>query len=162
MAILNDRIGERRMMNCGSYATIIKYRGSTDLDVEFDDGTILTHKTWYCFLNGFLSNRKNIKIERLNECKMMHCGIKATIIKYVNSNDINIRFENGEIIEHTTYTLFKKGQILPPSSKNYKETRINEEKIMNCGLKAKIIRYGSSTDIDVLFETGEIIYNKIA
>ena len=40
------------------------------------------------------------------------------------------------------------------------EDRLGEERLMNCGLKAKIIRYRDHQDIDVEFEDGFISYNK--
>lgn len=38
--------------------------------------------------------------------------------------------------------------------------RTGEERIMNCGMKAKIIKYNNGDDIDVRFENGIISYNK--
>ena len=49
------------------------------------------------------------KIDRLGETKMMNCGMKATIIRYENADDINICFEDGKVVEHKTYRAFKKG-----------------------------------------------------
>lgn len=37
-----------------------------------------------------------------------------------------------------------------------KTNRLGETRMMNCGMKAAIIRYGKYTDIDVRFEDGAI------
>ena len=46
------------------------------------------------------------KIDRLGETRMMNCGMKATIIRYENADDINICFEDGKVVEHKTYRAF--------------------------------------------------------
>ena len=48
MAKTLNRIGESRKMSNGQTATIVAYRGATDMDVKFDDGTIATNKTYSC------------------------------------------------------------------------------------------------------------------
>ena len=38
--------------------------------------------------------------------------------------------------------------------------RLGEERLMNCGMKAKIIRYGNCEDMDIKFENGYIVKNR--
>ena len=38
--------------------------------------------------------------------------------------------------------------------------RLGETQMMNCGMKATIIRYGNNTDIDVYFEDGAIVEHR--
>lgn len=49
----------------------------------------------------------------------MKCGLVCFITKYTNAKDINISFQDGTIIEHTTYERFKKGEIV------YKQKKIS-------------------------------------
>ena len=49
------------MMNCVMKATIIAYRNSQDIDVQFEDGTIVKHKRIGNFRGGHIAN-PNIKI----------------------------------------------------------------------------------------------------
>ena len=52
------------------------------------------------------------KVDRLGENKIMKCGELATIIRYNNSKDIDIKFEKtNEIIHNVWYSTFKKGNI---------------------------------------------------
>ena len=46
----------------------------------------------------------------------MNCDLKATIIAYHNSKDIDVQFENGLIATNKTYGCFKRGQIRCPKS----------------------------------------------
>ncbi len=39
-------------MNCGMEATCIAYRGTHDIDVQFEDGTIVEHKSKVSFVRG--------------------------------------------------------------------------------------------------------------
>ena len=51
-------LGEKRMMNCGMEATCIAYRRATDIDVQFEDGTIAYHKRKDHFISGGIAYPK--------------------------------------------------------------------------------------------------------
>ena len=148
-----DRLGETRMMNCGMNATIIRYGNSEDIDVCFEDDTIIKHRQYGQFKKGVIAN-PNMKASRLGEVRMMICGMEATIIRYGNAGDIDVRFEDDTIIEHRQYGQFKKGAIVNRDIKASAENRLGETRMMNCGMEATIIRYGNAGDIDVRFEDG--------
>ena len=215
-AYVDRRIGETCLMTNGMVAKIIAYRTSTDIDIEFEDGTVRQHVRYVHFKSGKVSpvyvdeRTQNDKMNRVGETKMMNCGLSCTITEYNNSHDINVKFEDGLTVTHKYYRDFLNGLIKHPNkfycdANNKKETRtktstfkncstelnaketnnvtahqneeqinvnqrsnrkafsagdlLGEEKIMNCGLKASLIAYRSSSDIDVQFEDGEIRYN---
>ena len=100
------------------------------------------------------------KEQRLGQIGINNQGLKMTIIKYKNSKDINVQFEDGTIVENRTYDSFKKGNI---ANLNYKHSlnlindRIGEVSINNQGLKMIIIDYRSANDIDIQFERDKFI-----
>ena len=96
------------------------------------------------------------KIDRLGETRTMNCGMEATIIRYGNATDIDVRFEDGAVTKHKAYKEFGNGKIANPNVKD----RLGETRMMNCGMEATIIRYGNNTDIDVCFEDGAIVEHK--
>ena len=152
------RLGETRMMNCGMEATIIRYGNSRDIDVHFGDGTIVKHRTYDQFKKGEIA-KQNIKTfaeVRLGETRVMKCGMAATIIRYGNSGDIDVRFEDDTIIKNRQYGQFKKGTIVNQDIKASAESRLGETRMMNCGMEATIIRYESAKDMDVCFKDGAI------
>ena len=107
------RLGETQMMNCGMKATIIRYNGVRDIDVRFEDGTIVGSKTYNAFKKGSIANQ-NIKTSAencLGETRMMNCGMETTIIRYNTSKDIDVRFGDGTVVKYRTYNQFKKGEI---------------------------------------------------
>ena len=109
----NPRLGETQMMNCGMKATIIRYNGVRDIDVRFEDGTIVGSKTYNAFKKGSIANQ-NIKTSAencLGETRMMNCGMETTIIRYNTSKDIDVRFGDGTVVKYRTYNQFKKGEI---------------------------------------------------
>ena len=130
-----DRLGETRMMNCGMEATIIRYGNATDIDVRFEDGAVTKHKAYKEFGNGKIAN-PNVK-DRLGEARMMNCGMKATIARYNGVRDIDVRFEDGIVMEHKSYSKFKRGNIAHPSTTA--GNRLGETRMMNCGMEATII-----------------------
>ena len=139
MATKTNRLGKTRMMNCGMEATIIRYGKAIDIDVRFEDGTVVKHKSYSKFKKGGIAN-PNIKASRFNETRMMSCGIEATIIRYGGATDIDVRFEDGVIKEHVVYSKFKKGSIAHPSTKVSAKDRLGETNMMNCGMEATIIQ----------------------
>ena len=151
------RLGETRMMNCGMEATIIRYGGATDIDVRFEDGAVAVHKAYGEFKKGGIAHPSTTAKARLGETRMMNCGMKATIIRYENADDINICFEDGKVVEHKTYRAFKKGYIAHQNTNVPVEARLGETQMMNCGMEATIIRYEGATDIDVRFEDGTVV-----
>ena len=162
MAIKTDRLGKTKMMSCGMEATIIRYGGATDIDVHFEDGTVVKHKTYRAFKKGGIAN-PNMKVsaeDRLGETRMMNCGMEATIIRYNTNKDIDVRFKDGAVVKHRKYREFKKGEIANPNIKASAENRLGETKMMNCGMEATIIQYKNAMDIDVRFEDGAVVEHR--
>jgi len=179
------RLGQRNQMSCGLEATIINYRNAQDIDIEFEDGSVVLNKSYSSFKIGQIAHpsidvRKNhykkIAEERLGIVNAMNCGMNAKIIAYRNNHDMDIEFEDGVIV-HTSYDGFVKGTTCHPAlikkqRGNYfaksnkeqlersKQSHLGEAKTMNNGMKASIVAYRKSDDIDVLFEDGYLAMNK--
>jgi len=49
---MKNRVGESRKMNNGLMATIIEYRGSLDIDIQFENGQTVRNRTYGNFKNG--------------------------------------------------------------------------------------------------------------
>ena len=147
------KIGETNMANNGQKMTIIAYRSFNDIDIKFEDGTIITNKEYRAFQNGLIRNPQY----RLGETNINNNGQKMTIVNYRNANDIDVEFEDGAIVKNTTYNSFIEGIIRNP---NVYKNRIGETIIAFNGEKMTIIAYRSFNDIDVEFEDGTIVTNK--
>ena len=65
----NNRIGEINIATNGQSMRIVAYRKSKDIDVEFEDGTIVTNKMYSNFLKGKITNpnSKTKHNESINE-----------------------------------------------------------------------------------------------
>jgi len=125
--------------------------------------------TWYDNVPGIkmLPSRKVVR-SAIGESKMMKCGMTATIIAYVNYDDISVKFEDGTIVEHIRKDRFTNGTIKNPnmpaeksisSSKiayAKKDSYVGKTNVMNCGLKATVIEDFGCKDITVQFEDGLI------
>ena len=118
-----DRTSETNINNQGLKMIIIAYRGANDIDVQFEDGTIVENKQYNHFLKGIISYPNYYKKNRIGETNVNGQGIKMTIIDYRNNNDIDVQFEDGTIVEHKQYDNFLKGSIAHFSyhNKNNKE-----------------------------------------
>ena len=153
------RTGEKRIMNCGMEAVIIAYRNANDLDVRFADGTIVEHKIYNSFKKGSIVNPQIYKMKRIVENRMMNCGMKAEIIAYRRYNDMDVRFADGTVVEHITYSNFHKRMIANPNYA-FADQKIGEKQMMNCGMEAEIITYHGYNDIDVRFMDGTVVEHK--
>ena len=51
-----ERIGKTNKATNGQTMTIIKYRNWNDIDVQFEDNTIVKHKSYQSFLKGEIKN----------------------------------------------------------------------------------------------------------
>ena len=116
------RIGEVQKMNCGLNAKIVAYRGSSDIDIQFEDGTMLTHVSYRRFTIKELSPPQLLFKNRVKEqCegaqRMMQCGMVATITSYRNAFNIDVQFEDGTIRHNQTYSNFVSGAISNRSKK---------------------------------------------
>ena len=113
-----DRTGEKKIMNCGLEAEIICYRSADDIDVKFEDGYMAYNKSYSHFKNGKIKSRLN-ESNRLGEERVMNCGLKAKIIRYKNSQDIDVEFEDGTVRLHCTYSAFRNGSISNKRRENW-------------------------------------------
>jgi hypothetical protein len=165
-AIAERRIGETNTMSSGVIATIIAYRSSSDMDVEFSDGSVREHVRYDTFKNGQIAppNQTNKYLQecRVGETNTMRSGLVAKIIKYNSYNDIDVKFEDGAVRRKVCYKHFLHGSIAHPNEtrESNGQKRIGEKRLMNCGMSATIIFYKNSHDIDVQFEDGMIVKHK--
>ena len=204
------RLGEKNVMNCGMSATIINYKNNRDIDIKFDDGTIVEHKAYRSFKTGTIAHpsTKN-SATRLGMVREMFNGQLAQIIAYRASDDIDVQFEDGTIVTNTRYSNFMSGHIAakggkkskkaPQSSKTRKAKAVKQQKkkkagnnlkteaavepvvnttkkivlpeeafterigmtrLMDNGKLATIIKCRNDDDIDVMFEDGAVVTNE--
>ena len=116
--ILTERIGQTLIMTNGQRATIIAYRSSNDIDIKFEDGTIVTNKQYTAFKRGFIKNPNLEEQKPIGEKRLMNNGQYAEIIGYKNNRNIDIKFEDGVIKKGVDYNAFKRGGINNPYYKN--------------------------------------------
>lgn len=102
-----NRVGEESIAYNGQKMTIIKYRNVNDLDVQFEDGSIVEHILYCNFLSGEV---RNVNVH-IGETSLNSKGEKMTIKKYRSSYDIDIEFEDGTIVENRRYEHFINGRI---------------------------------------------------
>ena len=164
-----DRTGETNIMSNGQKAVIIEYRKTSDIDIQFEDGTIVKNRQYGSFKNGTVQNpnkpacgfivegRKTDKSKYLHQKLLMNCGLECEIIDVLNSGNLTVQFENGEIREGVAYNEFNNRSVLPLSGFAFKY--LGEENIMSNGQKAVIIAYRSNNDLDIQFEDGTIVCN---
>ena len=163
-------IGEARIMNNGQTAKIIRIRDYGDLDVIFEDETVVTHKSYLAFKKGDIRNpnykAKSLANKRLGMSQKMNNGQTATIIGYRTCHDIDVVFEDGTVIRNRHFKEFRDGYICNPnfnpsncSKKSMEKERLGMVVTMKNGHSAKIISYRNTNDITVEFEDKTVVTN---
>ena len=119
-----ERIGKTNIATNGQQMRIVAYRTGKDMDVQFEDGTVVTTR-YSLFLNGNVANpnyivgksRPNTKqiplSGRVGESNITKEGLKITIVKYDNAQHIAVQFEDGMTVT-TSYARFLNKQIIHP------------------------------------------------
>lgn len=96
-------------------------------------------------------------INHTGDTTVANNGMQMTIINYRKSDDIDIRFEDNQVVLHKQYSAFKRGQIQHPfvKARNIAE-RVGESVIAHNGLRMTIVEAYHHNDITVQFEDGLI------
>lgn len=149
-----ERQGEVLELPNGKQATILEYRSSTDVDVEYE-GEVYKHKTYSSIKRGVIKSYTEQRTSRLGEKYKNKNGDTMAIIAYRSASDIDIKFEDGTIVEHKRYSNFIRGNIAKEQSDRCGEITKNNE-----GYSMKIIEYLGNNNITVQFEDGTIVKHK--
>ncbi len=124
------RINETHMQKCGMKCTIIKYIKADDITVQFTDGTIVEHKTYYSFVHGGIQNPKmvdhhmrimlELQRQRIGETRMQNCSMECTITEYIRHDNITVRFIDGTTLKCKKYAEFARRSIQHPILTSFK------------------------------------------
>lgn len=99
-------------MHSGKIAQIIAWRGTGDIDVQFEDGPIISHCQYSNFKRGTIN--PDFFVNRFGEVRLMKNGMRAEIIAYRKAEDIDIKFEDGAIVKNSRYQHFKNVTVMHP------------------------------------------------
>ena len=159
MTTVVNRIGETNIANNGQLMTVINYRKSNDIDVQFEDGSIVMHRTYLCFRKGHIANPNfNLHATKFIGQKNKNSdGQTMKIIAYRNSKDIDVQFDDGTIIEHRNYVAFLHGLIHNPNCTHHVSQRVCRtglSKLTRKGLILTISTYRKYKNVDYIFDTG--------
>lgn len=166
-------LGETAVMNCGMTCTVIEDKGSRDISVQFEDGTLVEHirRSYFksCSISHPVLGRNYARINASSiygQSKVMRCGMNCTVIKDEGAQDITVQFEDGTIVEGCARSGFKKGSLINPTlGRGYAYSKehsiVGQTKLMHCGMKCTVIEDNGADDITVQFEDGTIVEHRI-
>ena len=156
---------QRRMMKCGLEAEIIGYRSKRDIDVQFEDGSILKGVWKDDFINGNLKPKSMTSIKKreftikevVEDWRVMNCGCKVRVIKRLPHDKCTVEFEDGSIRENVSMTSVRRKSLRPTDY--HSNDHRGEIRVMHNGLRAEIINQGKGMVI-VKFENGDEVTTK--
>ena len=100
-------VGMSKLNNKGERMTIVAYHNSSNVDVQFEDGTVKKGISMGNFYTGSVMNPgKYIGMEGKAEN-----GKNMTIIDFQGYRNITVQFEDGSILEGVRLIDFRKGRV---------------------------------------------------
>lgn len=154
-----SRVGLTRRMHNGIEATIIAYKDDDDIDIQFETGEVKKGVRYTNFMLGHVATKE--RFNKVGQISIMSNGMKATITKYRNYQDIDIQFEDGKKREHVRYKEFMHGRIAYDPRDELSISKIGETVVhKKSGMLLSLICYRNATDIDIEFEDGAIVKHK--
>lgn len=165
---IKSRVGVKSTAKNGLEMTIIAYRNCNDVDVQFEDGTIVYNISYGNFIKGKVKhpninwNINNSKKKHIGEVTTASNGQAMTIIEWTGTYNISVKFEDGTIVKNKQYSSFKEGKIKNPNvPTEIRKNRIGEQRMASNGQIMTIINYKNCDDIDVQFEDNTVVKHKI-
>lgn len=149
-----EYVGKTNKNTQGLKMTVIAYLGAANVTVQFEDGTIVEHTTMQAFNHGWVRNPNYTP--HIGETNKNNQGYMMTLIKYVSARDVTVKFDTGDIVEHTQYSGFSEGHLMNPGHNPHMHEKINSVQ----GIQMEIIRYAGKRNIDIKYETGCQLTNK--
>lgn len=99
-----NRLNEEKTNKAGLKMKVVAYRNSEDIDVQFEDGTIV--KTRYKhFSRGSVKNPN----EHVGETFTLRSKHIAKILKYNSFYDVTVQLDNGETVSGVCYRTLQRG-----------------------------------------------------
>ncbi len=171
---ISKYVGYSKRMRNAQVATIIAYRSYEDIDIQFEDGTVVEHISKRLFDYNRVGNpnydakKEKSRKKYLGKIKKNKNGDRMKIIKYNHSSDIDVEFIDEEkVVKNTTIIKWNEGRVYldgnRPINKEYikaRDTWLGVVKENTSGDKMKLIEYGGSKDISVEFDDGSIICHR--
>lgn len=177
-----SHIGERFTTKMGYNITVIADKPGNRVDVQFEDGAV-AENCRYCNVRAGRCphpNRKDLKLQSyIGEQSKCKNGMMCTVIKAYRVRDgngiskiyVDVKFEDGVIVEHTWIGHFRKGYVRKPgnisralkksaearSKKTIAESReryMSQDHMSKDGYRFKIVRYHDTKHMRICFDDG--------
>jgi hypothetical protein len=151
------KIGETNIHNrTNMIMTIIDYRNSHDIDIQFEDGVIVYHKDYFAFKRGLIRHPLNEAQYKIGAKQKSTKGQIMTVIDIVDAKKgkIKVKFEdNTEVITYAN--AFVKGLVKNPNLKSELLNKIYKDRN---GDKFEVIDYNGAQDITIRYIEDNNIY----
>ena len=150
-----DHINERNLMRCGEYAVITAYRNCKDIDVRFDSGETREHMAYSQFKSGRISKTPRYGVPKhVGERKIMRSGIEAEVTAWLGKGYVDVRFSDGTVKKHVSYSNFSNGGLMSPNQSVVKWGAGSRKQALN-GLWMEVVERLPDARLRIRFENGE-------
>lgn len=141
MSNIIDHIGETNIANNGMKMTIIAYRRSKDIDIQFEDGVVVYNKNIADFRHGRIGYPTDLKYIGMSAFNTD--GEHAIIIEYKKKKKVVIQFDDGST-KQVYIQDFKRGIFKHPKYENEENENKNKNKIFKNKCKNANVEYSTA------------------
>lgn len=108
----SKRVGESVRHSNGMLMTIIAYRSCIDIDIMFEDGTIVRHKRYKSFKEREIRYPFEHKLrDKTGEKRYNNSGLGMTVKCYRTRHDIDVICDDGTELNGVSYSTFLSGNL---------------------------------------------------
>ena len=150
-----ERVGTIVRQASGMNAVCTEYRSATDITIRFEDGRIIKKRKWSKFVKGEIISRI-----RVGHKQMQKCGLEAVCIAYRTYNDCDFRYSDGHIVKKISWSKFLQGNLPYTQNRAYKNLRIGQTRMQNCGKTVTCTAYRRARDCDFVFDDGKTLEHR--
>lgn len=162
MAVAMNHIGETNKALNGQMMTIVVWLGFSNIGIRFEDGTEVSGKRYDHFKKGYINNpncpaEKRSPKDRVGQTNKASNGLMMTIEVYRSATDLDVRFENGVLVQHKAYKEFLTGTIGCPGYGRFTDIldRYSGKRIQaHNGQMMEVVGGTAHDDLTVRFEDG--------
>lgn len=182
--MVKDRTGLETVATNGQKMKIYMYHNANNIDVQFEDGTIVKRRSMVAFNRGEIKNPNKPYVPKhhrnyfkemnkivQDEKKDYYEGLRleqysgwAICIVYRDNSDIDVQFEDdGEIVNTNTYRFregkVRKGKDRKLQGSEYMDAVMSKTFVNREGRSYKIIGGENSRSFDIKFDDGVVRRN---
>ena len=136
----------------GLAAKVIAYRGRKDIDIQFEDGTVV-YKTTGSYIKKGLPLHPTYGKVKVGDKFPCHDGDEVEVVEIESYSRVLVKWKSDGSTRWRSISAIKEGYNRHPTKNKY---AAGDEVQTNLNGVVRVVAFNSATDVDVVFEDGTL------